>query len=576
MRVETTSPVRFFVLRAGADVAQLVEQRFRKPQVAGSSPAVGSSFFGGRSRELILVRAGAKRLFFVAVFASVLASLGLTANARMPSPVPSESASPSSSASATPTPVPRENTIVTHHTATIAGKRIAYTATAGTLLLRDATGAPTASIFYIAFTADHRGPVSERPLTFAYNGGPGGSSALIDIGALGPRMVQTVNGAATPPAPYAMVDNTDSILDKTDLVFIDAPGTGFSRIVGSSKPKDFYGVEADGEAFAQFIRRYITRFNRWNSPKYLAGESYGTTRSVVLAKMLHDEGIDVNGLILIGTVLDFATLTPQPGNDLPYSLFLPTEAAVAAYYHKLPSDPGDLKAFLQNVRAFASGPYAEALAKGSGLSSSEKNAIAQKLHADTGLSVDYLLRSNLRVRPAQFRKQLLGAEDRTVGRYDARFSEFALQPTRSSAHTDPAANATFSAFTATMNDYVRDELQFRTNAKYIFLNDNVNHQWDWKTGLAWSAGATNVSDDLRDVLTENPYLRVFVAAGLYDMATPFYAAEYSMQHLGLAPELQSHIAFAYYRSGHMAYLNPQAHAQLKRDLDAFITSPSRR
>ncbi|MGH7660628.1 MAG: S10 family peptidase [Vulcanimicrobiaceae bacterium] len=473
-------------------------------------------------------------------------------------------------------PVPREETVVTHHVATIDGKRVAYAATAGTILLRDDKEEPTASIFYVAFTADEKGSRAERPLTFAYNGGPGGSSALIDIGALGPRMVQTSNAAATPPAPYAMVDNADSVLDKTDLVFIDAPGTGFSRIVGSSKPKDFYGVEADGRAFTQFIKQYITRNNRWNSPKYLAGESYGSARCAVLAKMLHDDGIDVNGLILIGTVLDLGTLTPQPGNDLPYEVFLPTEAAVAAYYHKLSSDPRDLQAFIQNVRAFASGPYADALAKGSRLSSNEKSAIAQQLHADTGLPVDYLMRADLRVRPSEFRKELLGPEDRTVGRYDARFSEFSLEPIGSSAETDAAANAFFSAFTATTNTYLRDELGFKTNAEYLFLNGKVGEQWDWKTGRAWAAGSSNVSSYLRDAMTENPYLRVFVAAGLYDLATPFYGAEYTMEHLGLAPELEAHIAFAYYPAGHMVYLNPEAHAQLKRDIDALVTSPGRR
>lgn len=494
----------------------------------------------------------------------------------MPSPAASASASPAPSAVASAKPVPHEETIVTHHSVTIDGKRIPYTATAGTILLRNDKDEPTASVFYIAFTAEHQGSLSQRPVTFAYNGGPGGSSALIDIGALGPRMVKTINAEATPPAPYTMIDNADSVLDKTDLVFIDAPGTGFSRIVGSSKPKEFYGVEADGKAFTQFVRRYITRNKRWNSPKYLAGESYGTTRSVVVAKMLHDDGIDVNGLILIGTVLNFETLATQPGNDLPYVVFLPSEAAVAAYYHKLPADPGNLQDFLQGVRTFASGPYADALAKGSALSSTQKNAIAQRLHADIGLPIDYLLRSDLRVTPAHFRKELLGAEDRTVGRYDARFSEFSIEPIASTAETDASSNAFFSAFTSIMNHYIREDLGFKTDADYLFLNGNVSGQWEWKTGRAWAAGATDVSADLRDVLAENPYLRVYVVAGLYDLATPFYGTEYSIRHLGVAPELESRITFGYYPAGHMVYVNPQSHAQLKRDIDAFLTSPSRR
>lgn len=449
------------------------------------------------------------------------------------------------------------------------GRELAYTATAGTILLHDDKHQPTASVFYVAYTADGLGAAASRPITFLYNGGPGGSSALVHIGAFGPRMVQTANGIATPPAPYSMIDNPDTILDKTDLVFIDAVGTGFSRIVGKGTPKDFYGIAADARSFAQFIRRYISMNDRWNSPKYIGGESYATTRSVVVAKMLHDDGIDLNGLILTGVVLNFETIAGAPGNDLPYCMFLPTEAAVADYYHKLPRQPGDFQAFLQSVRDFSMGPFAAALAKGAALPAGERTTIAQQLHADTGLPVEYLERSDLRVQPRRFQKELLGNEDRTVGRYDARFSEYDLDPMAASAQTDPASNAIFGAFTAAINLYLHDELNFQSKEKYVFLSGEVNGEWDWKSGPGWGAGAANVAPDLRDVMTQNPYLRVFAGLGLYDMATPFFAVEYTLQHLGIDPKLQANIVLHYYPAGHMVYLDPAAHAQLRRDLDAF-------
>ena len=502
-----------------------------------------------------------------AVFVLLLLGVhAVDARSARPSPTPTPTMAPSPSPIATP----KEEAVVTHHTMKLDGRELAYTATAGTLLLYDDKHQPAASVFYVAYTADGLGPSAARPVTFLDNGGPGGSSALVHIGAFGPRIVQTTNAAATPPAPYTMVDNEDTILDKTDLVFIDAVGTGYSRIIGKGAPKDFYGVAADGKAFAQFIRRYISVNDRWNSPKYIGGESYATTRSAVVAKLLQDDGIELNGIILTGTVLDFATIAgSSQGNDLPFCMFLPTEAAVAAYYHKLPHQPADLKAFLQSVREFATGPYMAALAKGSALSASERDAIAQQMHADIGLPVDYLVRSNLRVQPQRFQKELLGDETRTVGRYDARFSEYDLDPMSSSARTDPASNAIFGAFTAALNQYARDELNYHSNDNYVFLSGDVNGQWDWKAGTAWGAAATNVEPDLREAMTRNPYLRVFVAAGLYDMATPFFGAEYAMRHLGIDPKLEANITFDYYPAGHMVYLDPAAHAQLRRDLDAF-------
>jgi carboxypeptidase C (cathepsin A) len=472
-----------------------------------------------------------------------------------------------------PIPVPNVPAAVTHHTALIGGREIRYTATAGTIVLTDAKDQPAASVFYVAYTADGLGSKSQRPITFAYNGGPGGSSALIHIGAFGPRTVVTTNAAPTHPAPYRIVDNENSLLGASDLVFVDAVGTGFSRVVGHATGKDFYGVDEDGKAFAQFIRRYITTNGRWNSPKYLAGESYGTTRSCVLAKMLQKDGIVLTGVTLISSVLDFATLDAQPGDDEPYWLFLPTEAAVAAYHRKI-AEPADVPAFLATVRAFARGPYAHALSAGAALPVAERDEVARQLHDYMGLPVDYLVRSNLRVPPERFEKQLLGDADRTIGRYDGRFSNFDLDPIADSAETDPSSDAVFGAFTAAFNAYVRDELDYKTDAKYEFLSGAVNGGWNWKRASGDDVNAVNVSNDLQAAMTANPYLRVFSANGIYDLATPFFATEYSLAHLGLPPELQTHITFGYYPAGHMIYVNPVAHAALVHDLEAFYRQGS--
>jgi len=475
----------------------------------------------------------------------------------------------SADAPATSPLLPGPQTAVTHHTERIGNRTLAYTATAGTIELTNNKDEATADVFFVAYTAGGLGPTTQRPITFAFNGGPGGSSALIHLGAFGPRTVVTTNGAITPPPPYAIVDNAQSLLDTSDLVFIDAVGTGFSRIVGHGTPKDFYGVEADGRAFEQFVRRYITANNRWNSPKYLAGESYGTLRCAVLANMLQKDGISLSGITLLSTVLNYATLVSAPGNDLPYWLYLPSEAAVAAYQHTLPHPPSDLPAFLQTVRAFAQGPYLTALAKGANLTRDERDAIAQTLHADTGLPVDYLVRSGLRVEPERFEKQLLGSSEETIGRFDARFRNFDLDPLTDSAESDPSSDAVFGAFTAAFNSYVRGELHYQTEAPYVFLSSDVNRQWQWSRGENGSLNAVNASNDLRDALTVNPYLRVFSANGIYDLATPFFATEYALTHLGLNPALQGHITFGYYSSGHMIYLNATARAALKADLVKF-------
>ncbi len=473
-----------------------------------------------------------------------------------------------------PAPIPKERTVVTDHEATIGGKLVHYKAVVGTILLHDAHDEPTASVFYHSYIATGLGASARRPITFSYNGGPGGSSALVDVGAFGPRMVVTANAQQSLPPPYQMIDNADSILDKTDLVFIDAVGTGFSRLVGKGTAKEYYGVDEDGDAFAQFIRRYITTNGRWNSPKYLLGESYGTTRSAVLAKKLEDRGIAVSGVTLMSTVLDFASLEGRNADDEPYWTFLPTYAATAAYYQKLPTQPSDLFAFLADVRTFAVGPYLHALALGDALPDAERQTIAAQLHTYTGLPLEYILRSNLRIPPDRFEKVLLGGDLETVGRYDSRFHAFDIDPVAADADTDPSSDAVFAAFTAAFNAYVRSDLGYKTDDEYKFLAYDVNRDWDWTRGHS-SPTATDVTPDLADAMSKDRYLRVLSVNGLYDLATPFFATETALHHLGIAKPLQANISFAYFPAGHMIYLNPVAHGALKASLDRFYDGIAR-
>jgi carboxypeptidase C (cathepsin A) len=507
-------------------------------------------------------------------FAAACVAGGLNAASAQSGPSGAK-ASPSATPPVAPTPdgPPRERTVSTEHTAVINGKTVAYVATAGTIFLRDDKDEATASVFYHAYVATGLGPTSRRPITFSYNGGPGGSSALVDMGAFGPRTVVTINGEQSKPPPYDIVDNQNSILDKTDLVFIDAPGTGFSRLIGKGTPKDYYGVDEDGRAFAQFIRRYITTNDRWNSPKYLIGESYGTTRSAVLADLLERGGIAVTGVTLMSTVLDFSTLEGGPGDDAPYISFLPTEAAVAAYQKKIAA-PADLDAFLAEVRAFAAGPYASALLAGDPLPASDRTRIANKLHDYTGLPVDYILRSDLRIPPQRFQKALLDGDEETVGRYDARFRGFDIDPIGADAQSDPSSDAVFSAFTASFNRYVRSELGYKTDDEYRFLSGEVNRTWDWGSNGRSRPVAREVIGNLSRAMTADRYLHVLSVNGLYDMATPFFATERSLNDLSIVPQLQKNISFKYYPSGHMIYINPVAHDALRADLDAFYSATS--
>ncbi|MGH8225398.1 MAG: S10 family peptidase [Gammaproteobacteria bacterium] len=468
---------------------------------------------------------------------------------------------------------------VTHHSLRVGGETIRFTATAGSLILHNGKQQPTASVFFVAFTQDGLRDESSRPVTFLYNGGPGSASLWIELGAFGPMRVATPDAAQTPPAPYNLVANDQSLLDKSDLVFIDAPGTGFSRLVGAGKPAGFYGVDEDASAFAQFIRLYLDKYQRWNSPKFLLGESYGTTRSAALSEVLQQRGISLNGVILLSSILNFQTASFNTGNDLPYELYLPSYAAVAWYHKALPTQPKDFDAFIAEVEQFALGDYAHALAAGSNLSPDERAAVLKKLNEYTGLSQAYWDKANLRVNNSQFEKQLLRSQKEVTGRLDARFTGWSVDLIGEYPNWDPMSAAFMPAFNAAFHAYLQDYLGYTPKYEYKPMNGKVNQDWKWKHdfgdngGQAWP-GYTNVAPDLAMAMTQDTYLQVMVNSGYFDLGTPFFATDYTFDHLfdpvaGTA-QLQSRIHRFYYQSGHMIYLHPDSLAKFKANVSAFM------
>ena len=494
----------------------------------------------------------------------------------------------------------------TEGTVEIEGKTIAYTAIAGTLTVgatdeQDAMiGAdgkplpgqatppkdpaqdpPTAQMFYVAYFKQGADP-NTRPITFLYNGGPGSSTMWLHMGAFGPKRVSTPLDTHMPPAPYHLENNQYSLLDASDLVFIDMPGTGFGRLYGKDKDKAFWGVDQDANAFARFISRFLGTYNRWNSPKYLFGESYGTTRSAVLANILQSsKGIDLNGVMLLSQVLNFGDLPDgpkaNPGNDLPYELALPTYAATAAYHHKLPEQPADLQAFLKEVEAFATGDYAHALWEGNQISDSEKKTVAEKLHTYTGLPAAYWMKADLRVSGGNFEKTLQDDQDLTTGRLDARFSGPTLDPLSEEAEYDPQSAALTSAYLSLFNQYARQVLKYGDGQTYLNRALFGSYNWDSKHSqpdgnVSGASNAMNVMPDLATAMKMNPQLKVMLNAGYYDLATPFFAATYEEHHLPINPSLTKNIEYDYYESGHMVYARDESLHRLHDNAAAFIRS----
>ena len=484
-----------------------------------------------------------------------------------PAPKPSASPSPAPAASA-PGEYPDA---VTHHSDTINGTAYAYTARAGMITLTNEQGQPTARVFYTAYTLDSGSPTS-RPVTFIYNGGPGSSTMWLRMGSIGPVRVLAGNGRPSGPPPYRIVDNPYSLLDKSDLVFIDMPDSGFGRFVGAGKPSDFFGVDQDVAAFGQFIQNYITKFDRWNSPKFIFGESYGTTRSAALADYLLQHGVSLNGVVLQSSILnfglDYGNGEPNATGDWAYVLYLPTEAATAWYHNKIPNKPADLGAFVSDVEHFATGQYLDALYKGNALGSSERSAVARRLSYYLGVPESYVLTSNLRVPYDRYQRELLRGQDEVIGRLDSRYTTYGLHMASNEGPPwDPTDSSIDAPYTTAVNQYVREDLQYNPPIPYrpniygiIYGNGN---SWDFSHN---KRQPTNVAPDLADAMTQNPDLKVFSANGYYDFATPFFATVYTLQHLEIAPALQSNITYGFYQSGHMIYLDDNALAAYKADL----------
>ena len=432
---------------------------------------------------------------------------------------------------------------------------------------------PTARMSYVAyFKKDAK--AEDRPVTFFYNGGPGSSTVWLHMGSLGPKHVVTSGDQHVPAAPYRLVDNAYSLLDTSDLVFIDMPGTGFGRLMGKDAEKAFWGVDEDANAFARFIARFITKFNRWNSPKYIFGESYGTTRSAVLADVLeNNKSIDLNGVILLSQIFNFTSdideANANPGVDLPYELALPTFAATAWYHKKATPQPPALESFLKEVEEFAMGPYAHALAQGTDLPEDEKRTVAEKLHGYIGLPTAYLIKANLRVNGGEFEKMLLDDQNLTIGRLDTRYSGPHMDPLSQAADYDPQSSAISSAYVSLFNDYVRRDLKYGEGQTYLPQALFGSYEWDLKH--KGNSINLNVSVDLAQAMKTNPRLKVMVNGGYYDLATPFFAAKYEEKHLPIPQALAKNIEYDWYESGHMVYVRNESLKQLHDRVAAFIT-----
>ncbi|MHB8093497.1 MAG: S10 family peptidase [Candidatus Aminicenantales bacterium] len=509
------------------------------------------------------------RLFFLLTLS--LGCLSLSAQQERPRDpalvqAPSRAAAPAEKAAVD---YPEENVSTTTHTIIVGGKPLAYTAVAGTLLLKADDGRPRANVYFTAYFRSDVKDKALRPMSFVYNGGPGTSSIWVHMGAFGPRKVQLADDGNSLPGPFRLIDNENTLLDVTDLCFIDPVSTGYSRPVPGEKPEQFHGYVEDIASVGDFIRLFVTRYERWASPKFLIGESYGTTRSAGLSGYLQSgsNGMYLHGIVLISSVLNFGTIRFAPMNDLPCISFLPTYTADAWYHKKLPQDllAKDLPAVLDEARSFAEGEYASALMKGNALDPARKSAVVRSLARYTGLSPEYIEDSNLRISLQRFVKELLRDERKTIGRLDGRFTGFDADAAGEGYEYDPSNAAIYGPFPATLNAYLRTELKYKNDTPYAVSGnvrpwnyDNVQNQY------------LNTAETLRSAMSSNQYLKVFVANGYYDGATPFFGTEYTFRHMDLGGELTSRVKFGYYEAGHMMYIRKAEHAKLKADLAEFI------
>ena len=466
---------------------------------------------------------------------------------------------------------PEEKPVTTQHELRLAGRILKYSVTTGLMPLKNEQGEVEAQVFFMAYVADRPSGPEKRPLTISFNGGPGSSSVWLHLGALGPKRVKMLDDGGMPSPPYALVDNEHTWLDLTDMVFIDPVGTGYSRASKPELGKKFWGLQGDIESVGEFIRLYLTRYERWGSPLFMVGESYGTTRAAGLSGYLVEQGIAFNGILLVSSILNFQTARFTKGNDTPYALFLPTYTATAWYHKKLPADllARPVKAVLEEARAFAGGDYTIALAKGDRLSPAERASALDKLSRYTGLHKAWLDEANLRVEIQQFCKELLRGDKRTVGRLDSRFKGIDEDSVSAEPGFDPSMAAIRPPFTAAFNDYVRRQLGYKSDLPYYILGGGISTPWDF--GRAGS-GFADTSEALRSAFSKNPAMRLFVASGYYDLATPFFATEYTLSHMGLDPTQRARIVTHEYEAGHMMYIKLEELAKLKKDVAEFIES----
>jgi len=472
-----------------------------------------------------------------------------------------------------------DNLVTSKHSVRINGKTVKYTGTAGTMILKEETvdrekeaegEKPRAQIFFVAYTKDGVKDTSKRPLTFSFNGGPGSSSVWLHLGVLGPRRVIMKNDGELPKPPYQLKDNEYSILDETDLVFIDPMNTGYSRPVAGEKPKEWHGFKKDIESVGDFIRLYATRYNRWLSPKFLIGESYGTTRASGLAGYLQERhGMYLNGLMLVSAVLDFTTIDFNVNNDLPFIIFLPGYTATA-WYHDVLKPHKPLQTWLKEAEEFALGEYAQALHKGDSLTKEERAEIVKKVSYFTGISEQFIERSNLRINDQHYFKELLRERGLTVGRLDSRLIGRDRLGVTEHAEYDPLLTNIMGPYTAAFYDYIRRELKFESDLPYEILSGFV-HPWSYRE---FENAYVNVAETLRAAMTYNPYLKVFVANGYYDLGTPYFATEYTFNHLGLDESLRANVTMEYYDAGHMMYIHIPSLKAMKKDLSRFIEESS--
>lgn len=505
-------------------------------------------------------------MLLTAIFTSLL----LFQSPTMPTPRQAEPTRPAAAVEQK-----EEAPVVTKHTARIGGKQVSYTVSTGFMPIKNAVSGETeARIFYMAYTMDNAGSNRTRPLMFSFNGGPGSASVWLHLGALGPKRVKMLDDGLMPPPPYELVENEHSWLDLTDMVFIDPVGTGYSRAAKPELASKFFSVNGDIDSIGEFIRLYLGRNERWSSPLFLVGESYGTTRAAGLSNHLFEKGIGLNGVALVSMVTNFQSIRFAQNNDVPLVMILPSYAATAWYHKKLSPElqRQDLQSVLRQAEKFAIEEYAPAMLRLEALSPQEKSALIAKFSSFTGLSTSFVEQNNLRVDLSEFNKELLRDRRLTTGRLDSRFIGNDRDASGNSPEFDPSMTAIRTPYTATFNDYVRRDLGYRSDVEYYILGGGITSPWNWNV----NNGYADTTQSLSSAMRKNPYMKVFLASGYYDMATPYFAADYTVASMGLEPQLRRNFTTSYYEAGHMMYIEKTSLKKLKDDISVFINNSIKR